>query len=186
MNDYDKITTPLTGEDLKKYLKDPKIIKYSELSEYNRIEDLLKEKKDYVILLVEQAINIGHWQLLMRIDKTIYFFCSYGTRVDKALIWTKEQMRKELDQNYPSLSYLLNKSLKEGFKVIFNGYSFQSKHEDIATCGYWVVAIIKYFLYSDIKNPTFCKFKNMIDELKDKYELNNDLLVVKLVNKNII
>ena len=84
-NKYSKLLTiSLSNTDIMKSLgKSCRIIEYSELEEYQNIEDLLSKPKDYVIILIETVgQNIGHWICLLRYQNTIEFFNSYGKPID--------------------------------------------------------------------------------------------------------
>ena len=63
------IKTPLTDDDLNRFLgvkNENKILKYSELSKYNDMNDLLPTDKSYIIILIEYEKNKGHWICLLR------------------------------------------------------------------------------------------------------------------------
>ena len=38
-----------------------KILKYSELSNYNTLSEILPEFVDYVVIVYEESLNSGHW-----------------------------------------------------------------------------------------------------------------------------
>jgi len=83
----DRIAKPMTDSDLQRYLGAPSskyIVKYSDLDNYNTINDLLPKEKDFKIILTEQEFNNGHWTCIMRYkddDKdVIEYFNSYGSK----------------------------------------------------------------------------------------------------------
>ena len=52
----------LSDKDIRDILGDTcKIVKYSELSQYNTLSDLLPDLVDYVVMLYEEAYNSGHF-----------------------------------------------------------------------------------------------------------------------------
>ena len=60
----DNMSYSLSDSDLKQLLgNDAKIMKYSQLSDVNSIEELLPNSAfDYVIILVELKDDVGHWE----------------------------------------------------------------------------------------------------------------------------
>jgi hypothetical protein len=54
-------TNSMSNSLIEQYLKDPKIIRYNDLKNYNSIEELLPNNKDYVILLYESLPNEGSY-----------------------------------------------------------------------------------------------------------------------------
>ena len=134
-NKLQKIEKVSIGDDdIKKYLPDAKIIKYSELNNYNTIDELLPNNPDYVFILYEDSMNNGHWTLVMRYGNTYEFFCSYGSQVDEPLTWTSEETKDRLHQNYPYLTRLFN-NIPNQRKVIYNPVDYQSERRDVNTCG---------------------------------------------------
>jgi predicted SprT family Zn-dependent metalloprotease len=98
MNTIEKrIETPMSNEDLEKYLaiKPEDIIKYSELSNYKTIQQLLPKDNDFRIILIEEKKNFGHFVSVQRQGKVITYYNSYGAKCQKKL----EQLR---DENTPT------------------------------------------------------------------------------------
>lgn len=180
-NIHDLIQQPLSEDDLRSMLKNyqpVRVMKYSELSNYQNIQQLLPKMKDYVILLVEFERSYGHWVTLMRDNMNIFYFDSYGYRPDKHQDFQDQNMSKALGQEDPLLSHLLNKAIKDGFKVYFNSKRYQKMGRttsNINTCGRHVVSVIKYFMNND--KPDFKKYLLHMKQLKDKYNVNYDYVV---------
>lgn len=171
---------PMGDDDIRKYFPKAKIIKYSELSKYNDITQLLPKPKTFFFLLYEREPNVGHWVLVCRykdngID-TIEFFCSYGSKIDGPLTWTPIGVRVQLGEDKPYLSMLLDKS---PFRVVYNPVQYQSKKSQIATCGAYNVLraseLVKH-------NTTLDEFTEMLEEVKKATGLSYDELVSNLVN----
>lgn len=174
---------PLSDVEVKTLLGEScRIVEYQHLDEYSSIEKLLPKKKDYIVLFVGVQNNQdGHYEALIRHNKTIIFFDSYGYRPDKCLDWRPEYMQKKMGQELPYLSFLLNQAVDNGFDVVFNSYPYQNEKDPrISTCGRWCVAVITYFMNS--RRPTLIGFNKKIKKLQKKYELSNDLLISRLVN----
>jgi hypothetical protein len=181
MNEKLYYRNPLSNDDIKKYLKNINIVNYSDLGNYQSINELLPKKMDAVVLFVKTTSHSsGHWCAILRNKNNIYYFDSYGLRVDKNLLFQKSKyIRKQLNQNIPHLSYLLNNALKDGFKVGFNEVKFQndSKGFGAATCGRWVV----YRILKHLEGYTPLQFKKHIENLVEKYELAPDFIITKLI-----
>jgi hypothetical protein len=175
---------PMSDAEITKCLgSDAKVIEYGKLADYESIQQLLPKKRDYVVILVGVKDKAdGHWQAVIRNGKKIIFFCSYGERPDKALLWSKTTVREDMNQDIPHLSLLLNKAVDAGFKVTFNDFPFQSPVENkYATCGRWLCLVISYYMHT--KRPSLKEFHRIIMQMSEKYELVPDLLVSKLVTE---
>ena len=175
---YEEVERCLSDADLKKALPGVRVINYSDLSQYNSVEQLLPKTVDAVVILVELRENIGHFEVLMRNGKNITFFDPYGCRPDKALNWSSPYMRRQLGQEIPFMSYLLNKAVDDGFVVKFNNVKFQKQSAGINTCGRHAISVIKFFRHT--KAPTLAKYKRYLDKLVHDNQLNYDLLVTKM------
>jgi hypothetical protein len=176
---YDKIYEPLSDEDLRKMLPDVPIVRYEDLEDVEDIREILNaERSAFVLFVATVAENGGHWTALLRNRNKIYYFCSYGTRPDKNLLWAPKNLRKGFGQNIPYLSYLLNKAKDDGFKVSFNEVQYQSKNPDIQTCGRWVASRILFHKYEVNNSPE--NYKKMITKFMKENELTSDLTIVAL------
>ena len=59
---------PLSDDDLRRVLGDDlKILKYSDLDNYNDLDELLPNPVDYCIILYEERLNSGHWVCLCKL-----------------------------------------------------------------------------------------------------------------------
>ena len=176
------IASALGDDDIKKYLPDAKILKYSDLNKYKNIEELLPNNKSYAIILYENQKNKGHWVCLMRYkDKKkgdlIEFFDSLADNgePDSQLKWVSGQVNKMLGQGKPILTSLLKKS---NLPVIYNKFKFQSEGNKkdgdlINTCGKHCVFRIANLLNNDRNLEDYYKLmatakkqsKNTFDEI---------------------
>ncbi len=139
-------TTPLDNFQLNDYLPNVPIITYNELPKYSSIEQILPHNNSYAIILYQNSENSGHWTALFRKDNNIYFFCSYGSKVDEPLKWISKEENKKLGINAPYLSMLLNKTK---MPVYYNKISHQDEDRRVSTCGRFVVYFIKNMLNGD-------------------------------------
>lgn len=114
-----------------------KIMKYSELENYNNIDELIPNKNDYKILLLESKKNVGHWVCLIRTGDTLEFFDSYGKTHKGELKFTK-LVNKILNQP----DDYLTKIMKSSKNPIFSTLKLQSNNPDVCTCGRHVICRI--------------------------------------------
>lgn len=173
------IETPLGDDDIRRYLPNSKIMKYSDLSKYNNIEDLLKKNKDYAFILYEDSPNKGHWVSILRYDPYIEYFDSYGGKVDDPLNWISKDQRKKLGQDKKLLSKLFDKTK---LKVIYNPINYQEDNmtKNINTCGRHSVFRVKnltdcnrdlnsyYELMGGIKKKSGNKYDEIVSHLIDE------------------
>ena len=67
----------LSDKDIRDILGDKsKILKYSELSQYSSLSELLPELIDYVVILYEESLNSGHWVALLKYNN-LYDFLTH-------------------------------------------------------------------------------------------------------------
>jgi hypothetical protein len=177
-------------EEMKKYTSDAQIeeffgkgfknniLKYSDIEDYDTIDQLLPGKKNFKIILLESSYNSGHWVCVLKYDNKIEYFNSYGLKPSKELDMNTELLNRQLDQDTKYLNKLLNKAMKK-YEIVYNKRKFQKVSPDIATCGSW--CIIRGVLFKKA-NMDLIDFINFIDEAEDEFKLNGDELVTLLVN----
>jgi len=72
-----------------------KVVKYGELDDdYTTFEQLMPNKIDYCILLIESQQNSGHWVCILKNGDTFEYFDPYGGNHINALGFTSEYMKK--------------------------------------------------------------------------------------------
>ena len=166
---------PLSDAEVRAIVKKPiTVIKYSELDNYNNMEDLFKEC-DRVLLLYESKINSGHWTCLINQPKQIVFFDPYSLEPDSQLAFTNIKFRESIGIKKPYLSYLMYKTKKP---IDYNNVQLQVLKEGVETCGYWCAVRM---MCDDINNDRFNKAFKTIPISK------RDNAIITLVNRlNII
>jgi len=171
----ERIGTNITDGDIRRYFGDcveSKILKYSDLADYNTIDELLPKPRDFRIILIEDSINKGHWCCILKYDKTIEWFNPYGIRPDAQKNLLGKMTNIMLGQERDYMTELMQKS--KGYKLIYNKKKLQKLKEGINTCGRWIILriICMKDMMMDLKD-----FIKMVSDTKEKSGLPNDALV---------
>jgi hypothetical protein len=162
--------TPLTDTDIRQWLPDCKILEYDWLENYESIDDLLPTERDYCFILYERENHVGHWICVMRNNKNIYHFDSFGLKPDANLNWISKDKRKELNCLTPYLSRLYTGIPR--YKIHWNQTKYQ--RDDANTCGRWCILRILYFLAQQCDENGF---KNWVQKWKSKGQRNDDFVL---------
>jgi hypothetical protein len=164
----------LSDGDINAVLGEFKPILYSELVNYNSIEDLLRNDYDWRIILIETKQNSGHWTCIMRVPNKYYYFNSYGQSYNKDLYLIPKMVRKILGQSDNYLNELLRDK-----NVEYNAYKLQG--DTSAVCGRYVMFVIDYICNHHNSLQDTIKFiKNKKKELGLK---SYDETIIALTNK---
>ena len=115
----------------KKLGQDTKVIKYSELAQFEDLHQLLPHPLDCCVILYEDHIDSGHWVGLSKYDGKYEHFDSYGLKPDQELVWINMKKRK---LNQPYLSNLLQHE-----PHTYNTVGYQQSDSGVNTCGSHVV-----------------------------------------------
>jgi hypothetical protein len=87
---------PLSGSDIERITEGKaQILKYSDLHQYNTIDDVFGDKES-VIILYQKTSNFGHWCCIFKAPwkpETLYFFDSYSYQMDEEIKYSDEQLR---------------------------------------------------------------------------------------------
>jgi len=143
MNIESKISKMLSDGDLREYLGDSlKIVKYADLDNYNTIFDLLPNKIDYAIILLETQRNEGHWLAITRRGNEFVIFDSYGKSMLYNLNCVSATMNKILGQTADDFSNLF-KNIKN-IKITSNKKKYQILEENINACGRYSILYIRH------------------------------------------
>jgi hypothetical protein len=121
-----------------------KIIKYSEIQNHSKIKELLPQNLCACFMLIQTSDHSGHWTVIVRKNKNLMFFDSYGVKPDGELTHIKKGLKYELGEDRNYLTILLNSS---GMNLTYNKFQFQAYHADINTCGKY---LLREFLISDL------------------------------------
>lgn len=184
-NNVPTISTPLSGSQIQKLLPFKiKIVKYTEIANYDDIDKLLEPFGCVVVLFETPTIkgSSGHWVGLCRTvdddnNPSINFFDSYGKPVDDQKKFIDKKFQQVIGQSENYLTWLLYQSKKlYGDEVEYNEIPFQKMDPNINTCGRWVS------LRLIMKDKSMNEFQNFMKYLKNSYGKSYDDIVVILTN----
>lgn len=156
---------PMDGSEMMEYNPDARLMRYSDLYNFDNIDDVFGHHNKIVLLYLMDTPNSGHWTGLKKDGDTIMFFDSYGFKIDEEQKYPLDKIKIITGQTYPYLSDLLKNS---NYNVIRSPYKLQGKGTQ--TCGRYV----SLFLMNDL-NP---------NEFYNKYfrgVKNPDDLIIKYI-----
>ena len=141
----DRLPVYMTDDDLRAQLgPDLRIFKYSDLDDYESIEDVLPHDGSYCIILIESQINRGHFVAMSRQNNTIIQFDSYSGQIDKELNYISTIMKRILGEYKDTITKLIKKS---NLKTIWNKVKYQSNKKvcgvESAICGRACIVFIQ-------------------------------------------
>lgn len=164
--DYAKIDElmkiPLSDGDISSVVGIPKqeILKYSDLSDYKSIQELLPNNRDFKIILLEYTPNNGHWVVCYKLDDKYFYFNSYGNAPDNDLNCINKCVKIMLGENVREFSRLLGKN-----KMIHSAKRFQRGNSQV--CGR-LVCMRVMFLQMGYNDKEFDEF---MEKMKEQSEL---------------
>lgn len=162
----------LSDSDFSRYFGDGKVIKYSDLANYNNINDLLPNDKDFRIILIESSVNQGHWVAVMKYGDILEYFNSYGTKMEHDFKFIPTMVKHLLGQGGNLLTNLLKTKGKDQ-KVYYNKKRLQEINDNVNTCGRWVVCRILAMLMGYELDD----FINKVEEKEEETGKPSDILV---------
>jgi hypothetical protein len=168
----------LSTSDFGRYIEnaESKVIKFSDLENYDNIYDLLTEWLDFRIILIESQKNSGHWVAMVRCHNDFCFFDSYGYNPIQNLNFISKSMNKLLGQEISDFSNLFKKLKKGTFELEYNKKKFQKVSPDINTCGRWcIIFISKWLLGYSLK-----EFQLFIENQKKESGYSYDEIITLL------
>jgi len=177
----------MTDADLERHtgVKPQDIIKYSDLKNYNDIQELLPTNKSFKIILIEDEKNSGHWVSIMRYGKTIEYYNSYGAKYDTDWKFINRMKRLILGESTNEMTRLMDKAVKDGFKVIWNTKRHQKIGNRIQTCGRWNIMRIEMMKMGFTNEQFNKKVKelkaHLSEEMNGGNKVSNDFVVSRYV-----
>ena len=119
---------PLTGVDMMVLNPDTKLLKYTDLYQYNTVEELFENYEKVIILYLIFNESSGHWVCLFKNKVGLCFFDSYGVPLDYELEAIPKAKRIQLHEQQSYLKKLLFHD-----EVCYNNITYQEPNT--ATCG---------------------------------------------------
>lgn len=166
----------MSDADIHRYLGAGKVMKYSELANYDDINDLLPEDKDFKVILTEQQYNQGHWCCLLKYGKggnIIEWWDSYGVKPDGQFRYINTISKHLLGQAGNPLTKLLKNTKQPNQNVYYNKRRFQTIDDNVNTCGRWCIARVLAMLVGYELDD----FINKVDEKCEESGKPPDILV---------
>ena len=158
----DKTKYALNGLEIRLLNPDAKVLKYTDLYDYEDIGELFKDTDKIIILYLMMSDSVGHWTTLFLNQDGINFFDSYGVPPDYEFQLLSNKKRTELDQKQDYLKNMLKK-----YKVIFNNITYQE--QGTMTCGCFVSHRLNF---SHLNDPQYFSIFYDSGEEPDKYVSN--------------
>ena len=119
------IRKPLSDTDLKTILGDCKIITYPDLATSNNLDEVLPKAYDFVIILLLESPQSGHWTSLITYGTQIEYVDSYSFAPDYDLT----HWMSPLDR-FKHATCLL-----QGRNHLYHNFKYQQMKQGINTCG---------------------------------------------------
>ena len=169
MNPNTELDTPLSVNQIKKILKGKaNVYIYPDITKFNTLDELLNPYGSTVILYLMKP-SFGHFTCINKLENGIIeFFDPYNIFPDKELNHISDSQRIDLNQSKNHLSKLMKES---PYKLSYNHHAFQSKSNDIATCGKHCIMRIFF------KNLSLKEYNNMIKNITKKTKISADGIV---------
>lgn len=175
--------TPMGDDDIRTYLPNAKIIKYTDLKNYNSIDQILPNEKDYAIILYQNKPSEGHWccclKYLYKDVPICEFFDPYGIYPDDQLDFVSDKQNVGLGIKDKYLTNLLEDADNRN---VYNKTKFQSdkKNDIVNTCGRHCVNRILCLLN---KNMNLDQYTDYMKKMKKDMKLPYDDIVSALIQK---
>ncbi len=180
-----EIARPMDDQEIRNHLGNIKIVKYGNLKKLRSIDELLPNKVDACIFLIERTKDNGHWVGCAKYpdeknqnESVIEFFDPYGETDKDILKWNTKEQNKNVGVERPYFSDLIDRSNK---KLLYNNKEYQNKgspNMPVNCCGrHCVHRILKLFM-DGLRLNDYHKF---MDKMKKNTNLNYDEIVSALI-----
>ncbi len=156
----ERVDRPISKETLAGYdgIAPGEIMKYSQLSSFASIVDLLPHDKTSVIILEEEEPDSGHWVAVLRYGDKIEFFNSLGGKPDNDFRYIPISVQHELGESGRDMTRLMDDAKARGFKTVYNKKAFQKQSNSVQTCGRWCAMRIQTMKFWDMSLAEFAQF----------------------------
>ena len=176
-----KLSEALSDSDIRNFFMNKiNIIKFSELSDYEDLNEVLGKYKRCIILFESEKIDQGHWVALTEIQQPnkkpyILFADSYGVEPESEFNYIPKSFQYMSDQVRGTLIKLL---IDQPLQVHFNQYRLQKlgklNGHSVNTCGKWAI------LFNLLNNITEDEFNKIIRSFEKEYKLEPDVIICLL------
>ncbi len=134
------------------------VLTYSELENYDNIDDALGPHNALILLYQTTGENYGHWTCVFKNGNEINFFDPMGIFPDDENKWIPKKNKKVKYDDYLHLTNLLYGS---GYNVIYNEVPLQKDDNGINTCGRHCALRL---IFRDIPHEKYIKFMKQFDD----------------------
>ena len=154
------------------------IMTYEELHKVRHIDELFQSGNVAVTILYQtQTQTEGHWVALIKKGPTsLYFFDSYGLKVDDELQYSAFNLRLHNGVATPHLTTLIHQA---NYTLTQNTHRYQRWFKDVNSCGRWVAVRV---LYHNLSDEQFKQLFNHLDKQGDWYVTALTLLFTLQLN----
>lgn len=160
----------LNGDEMELLNPDAKILRYTQLDNYNNIEEIFSNCNKVIILYLLRSDHEGHWVCLFKNIRGIHFFDSYGHPYDYEIERLPAHKRQQLDEEKAQLKILLKNK-----NVDYSHINYQANDTD--TCGCFVShrlnnyklsnkEYLDIFLKNNVSDPDLFVAKYCFNKLK--------------------
>ena len=152
---------PLSNFDIEEVEK-TKVKSLDEIKQLDHLDQLLDRKGRGIILLQNISDNEGHWASILRYPKKpiVELYEGYGLKKEGLI---------DLD---PDINHLFDLIEKSGYKLILNNKKYQSKSNNINTCGrYALLRILAHKLNLN-------EFNNMINKISKNMKVDDIISII--------
>lgn len=124
------------------------------IKNYSILYDLLNDPSTPDLLRIllhyqnngNQVTIAGHWcaMLIDKLHKIIYYYDSYGDKVDATLKYIPPYKRLEYEETDKFIDKFLVYAMNRGYQIHYNDHKHQSNSKGVNTCGRYSACFLKY------------------------------------------
>ena len=161
----------LSDGDIRNMIPNVNIVKYNDLANFNSIDEVLKGRPTVILFELTERNN-GHWICMFKNGDTVFFFDSYGVKI--------EDQKKHMNKQFFRSANYLSKMLKQSpYKIDYNATKYQQLSPDVSNCGRYVITRLKCMDLNDTE------FKQVMKEACEEMNMSPDEVVVELTKAHL-
>lgn len=175
-------------DDIRRYFgPQAKIITYDNLKNYNSIDELLPNEKDYAFILYLNSQHSGHWILLTRYKTmsghcVIEYWDPYGKQIDDPLHWHNKRKLEGMGVDEPYLTNLISDAVNNKNCTYIENRTKYQKYGDVKSCGRHCIFRLMNFLECNRNAQDYYKY---MKQLKKQLKVSYDDIVSGFINKKV-